>query len=280
MHDIHETVRRLGNVATRAQLLRLGYRPRELTDAVRSGVLQRLRRGHYINSGATQAQRAAITMGGRLACSSAASTYGLWSGSDATLHLAVPPTASRVTKPASTAVRLHWQQNLAESDSWRVGLPECLRGVVRCSSAESAIATLDTAISLGMANELTIRRIFAGEPIASRLVASRARAGSDSGVESLARQRLQRRGHDVRQQVVVPGVGRVDMQIDEQLFVEIDGFEFHSSPRHFAADRRRDAAFVLGGHRRLRFAAVDVLRRWDWVEKTIVEALGVSRVFI
>ncbi len=274
MQTIHDSVRQLGNVATRAELLRFGHRPRELTHAIRSGGLHRLRRGHYATADATPAQRTAVTIGGRLACSSAASTYGLWSGTDATIHVAVPPTASRVrTDPGAGDIRIHWQGDLRESECWRVSPADCLRGVVRCSDDESAVATLDTAVGLGIVDQRAIYQIFAKEPIRSRIVASRSRPGSDSGVESLARQRLQRRGFSVRQQVAVPGVGRVDMLIDERLFVEIDGFAFHSSPRDFALDRRRDAAFVLGGHRRLRFTAVDVLRDWYRVEQTILEVL-------
>ena len=282
VRELHETVRRLGNVATRAELLRFGHRPRDVTDAVRAGRLHRLRRGHYVTVDATPAQRAAVRIGGRLACWSAASTYGLWSGTDATLHIAVPPTASRLVKTGmDAAIRFHWQGDLEESDSWRVSLADCLRGVVRCSPAESAVATLDTAITLRKLDRGSIGRIFAGEPIASRIIASRARAGSDSGVESLVRQRLQHRGLEVAQQVAVPGVGRVDMLVEGRLFLEIDGFEFHSSPHAFALDRRRDAAFVLGGLQRLRFTATDVLRDWNRVERTVLEVLGpTSGMFI
>lgn len=275
---VHITVQSLGNVATRAELLQGGHRPRDLTEAIRSGQRLRLRRGYYATADATPAQRAAVKIGGRLSCSNAASTYGLWAdpgpGEHSALHIAVPPTAARLgTDRAAGDLRIHWQRDLEASDCWRVSLADCLRGVVRCSSEESAVATLDTAIGLGLVDRARIRAIFGTEPIRSRLVASRAYPGSDSGVESLARQRLQRRGLEVRQQIAVRGVGRVDMFVGGRLFVEIDGFEFHSSPRHFALDRRRDAAFVLGGHRRLRFTAVDVLRDWNRVERTILDAL-------
>ena len=71
-----------------------------------------------------------------------------------------------------------------------------------------------------------------------------ARAGhvSESGGESLLLFDLLVAGIDVRQQVRLPGVGRVDMIIGERLIIEVDGYEFHSTRADFEEDRRRDAA--------------------------------------
>lgn len=273
VHTLHDAVARFGNVATTQQLLSSGYSPHDLTNAVRDGILHRLRQGRYVTADATPAQRIAVSIGGRLTCVSAAARYDLWSGDDPRVHLAVSRNAARLGAAAPVPVRLHWRTTSPTIECWRVSLEDCLRAVVRCCDAETAIATLDTALGKRLVDASAIGRIFRAEPLRLRLIASRARKGSDSGVESIARQRLERRGLRVRQQVELPGVGRVDMSVDERLFVEIDGFGFHSSAVQFARDRRRDSAFVLGGHRRLRFAAVDVLRDWRRVERTILRAL-------
>lgn len=275
MTTLHDAVARCGNVATTQQLLRSGHTPHDLTNAVREGTLRRLRQGRYATAEATPAQRIAVSVGGRLACVSAAASYGLWSGDDPRVHVAVARNAARLGV-ATSMVRLHWQKISPSSECWRVSLEDCLRAVVRCCDAETAVATLDTALGKRLVGPSAIRQIFRAEPHRHRLIASRARVGSDSGVESIARQRPERHGLRVRQQVELPGVGRVDMSVEDRLFVEIDGFEFHSSPAHFARDRRRDAALVLRGHRRLRFTALDVLRDWPRVEHSILSALALD----
>lgn len=275
VNSLHDAAASWGHVATTRQLLSTGLRPHDLTRAVRDGTLVRLRQGRYATVDATPGQRAAVSIGGRLTCGSAAASYGLWSGHDRQVHVAVSRNGSRLApvNPSHAPVRIHWQTISPTSECWRVCLEDCLRAVVRCSDAETAVATLDTAIGTGLVDKSAIGRIFRDEPPRLVLIASRARPGSDSGVESIARQRLESRGLRVRQQIALPGVGRVDMAVEDRLFVEIDGYEFHSSPHDFARDRRRDAAFVLGGHQRLRFTAVDVLREWRRVEHTILRAL-------
>ena len=275
VNSLRDAAARWGHVATTQQLLSDGHRPHDLTNAVRDGTLLRLRQGRYATVDATPAQRIAASIGGKLTCGSAAASYGLWSGDDTHIHVAVSRNGSRLARatPVHVPVRLHWQTISPTSECWRVCLEDCLRAVVRCCDAETAIATLDTALGTGLVNRTAIGRIFRDEPLRVQLIASRARTGSDSGVESIARQRLEQRGLRIRQQVALPGVGRVDLSVEDRLFVEIDGYEFHSSRRSFANDRRRDAAFVLGGHRRLRFTAFDVLREWRRVEHTILRAL-------
>jgi len=106
-------------------------------------------------------------------------------------------------------------------------------------------------------------------PRAARERGALAQAGSDSGVESLVRQRLERRGHRVEQQVHVRGVGRVDMRIDGELYLEIDGYAFHSDAGSFERDRLRDSTLAELGHRRLRVSARQVVGDWRRVEAAI-----------
>jgi very-short-patch-repair endonuclease len=147
-------------------------------------------------------------------------------------------------------------------DCWRVSFDDCLRSVARCADEETAVAVLDTALSSGAVTLTALRRLFAAEPARSRRVASLARPGSDSGVESIVRQRLEARGHVVAQQLHVPGVGRVDMLVDGALYLELDGFAFHGDRRAFERDRARDVALALSGRRRLRLSASQILDEW------------------
>ncbi len=137
---------------------------------------------------------------------------------------------------------------------------------------------LDTALSAGVATVAGLSRIFRDEPENARSVAASARPGSDSGVESIVRQRLQARGHIVEQQVHVSGVGRVDMRVDGLLYVELDGFAYHSGRAAFERDRIRDTALALAGGRRLRVSAIQVLEHGDEVVATIEALLATPEI--
>lgn len=270
-----KVLERYGGIATAAQLAAAGATPRDLTRIVREGHAVRLRRGVYALPGALPSAVAAAREGGRLSCVSAARSFGLWGGMDARLHLRVPAHATRL--PPSTAVR-HWVDDEGSEECWRVSLDDCLRSVVRCADEETAVAVLDTALSSGAATLTSIRRIFASEPMQSRRVASLARPGSDSGVESLVRQRLEARGHIVAQQIHVSGVGRVDMLVDGVLFLELDGFAYHSDRRAFERDRARDVGLALSGRRRLRLSAVQVMTAWEAAVAAIEGVLAIPEM--
>jgi very-short-patch-repair endonuclease len=250
-----------GGAATVRTLRLAGATSRALSAALDAGRLVRPRRGVYALPSLPPAGMDALRVGGRLSCVSAARSYGLWGGTDGRTHLRFPRHAGRA---GEAAVR-HWGDSEPEAELWRVSLADCLRSVVRCGDRETAIAVLDTALSAQKVNPATLRRLFDGEPETSRRIATEARPGSDSGVESILRQRLHARGHLVEQQVAVAGVGRVDMRVDGVLHVEVDGFAYHADQASFERDRLRDAALELQGLRRVRFAAKQVIDDADAV---------------
>jgi very-short-patch-repair endonuclease len=231
-----------------------------LTAAVRDGSLRRLRKGIYAVPTASTAAVAAIAARGRLSCTTAARSYGLWAGDDVRLHLQFAPNAR--AGPRDGAV-CHWFPVEPQREAWRVSVEDCLRSVARCADEETAVAVFDTAISAGLTNPVALREVLSGQPANVRARASLARAGSDSGVESIVRQRLQRWGHVVDQQVHVGGVGRVDMRIDGTLYLEIDGFAFHKGREQFERDRARDAVLAARGLRSLRVSAAQVMGEWE-----------------
>lgn len=240
------------------------------------GRILRVRNGRYVSPSARESVRLAASLGARLSCVSAAHSYGLWGGTDRRTHVLVPPNAGRAGPGREDVVR-HWRSVAEHTECWRISLHECLRSVVRCADEMTAIAVLDTALSSGQVTPSAIERIFAGEPQRSRKVAAQARPGSDSGVESILRQRLTARGHRVEQQLAVRGVGRVDARVDGELFVEVDGFAFHRDHDAFERDRIRDTGFALLGAPRLRFAARQIISEPDAVVATIEDVLVVVR---
>ena len=63
----------------------------------------------------------------------------------------------------------------------------------------------------------------------------------------------------------------------ERLIVELDGFAFHKSRRHFEADRRRDAKLMVAGYRVLRITQERLANEPDKVLAEIRALLSVGR---
>ncbi|QNE34829.1 type IV toxin-antitoxin system AbiEi family antitoxin domain-containing protein [Leifsonia shinshuensis] len=258
-------LRELGGAATTHQLRMAGATPEDLRRAVRGGALDRVRKGVYVSPLMDGAALEAIRAGARLSCVTACASYGLWSGTDRRTHVTLSPQSRR----APPGLTCHWRPVEAHPELWRVSLADCLRSVARCADEETAVAAFDTALASGHVSPSGLRRILEDVPKAARERGALARPGSDSGVESVVRQRLERGGRLVEQQTHVRGVGRVDMRIDGELYLEIDGYAFHSDADSFERDRLRDSALAQRGARRLRVTARQVMEDWNRVEAAI-----------
>jgi very-short-patch-repair endonuclease len=286
-----EVLARFGNIATRQQVIDAGLSGTDLTRAVRLGEIRRIRRAHYARVGATKEAAAAVRVGGKLAGVSAARSYGLWSGLDERVHVAVARNASRLRTSYGLGsshdltpdtsdhnIVIHWVDDYASQECWRASLPSTLRQVVAWSDRETAIACVDTAITKLGLDRASIIQIFADAPPADRLIASAARPGSDSGPESIARQRLENIEVRCIQQVFFAGVGHVDMLVrGTRVVIEIDGYEYHSSPAAYEEDRRRMAELVARGYIVVRLSYQRVMFDWPWCERMVLAALSQFR---
>lgn len=287
MQPVELAIDRFGSIATRRQLIALGYSRADLSRAVSAGIVSRVRRGWYASRSATREQLVAVRVGGRLTNTSAARSFGLWAGTDTRVHVAlqrgasrlrqpVLPSAENASRPLDEVVR-HWTElgRIDQtSDTWRVPLFTCLRSVVRRCDRETAIACLDTAMRTFALTQEDIAAIFANEPARSRLIASRAHGGCDSGIESIACQRFTRLGLPVRHQVRFRGIRPVDLVVGRRVIVELDGREFHAQSAAFSRDRRNDAELVALGYVILRFTYAQVMYEWAFVERTVLAALA------
>jgi len=81
---------------------------------------------------------------------------------------------------------------------------------------------------------------------------------AESPLETLARAALVMSGFRVEAQVVVPGVGRVDLVVDDEVAVEVDGWEFHQGRESFERDRARDRLMLTRRMPVMRFTARDL----------------------
>ena len=154
------------------------------------------------------------------------------------------------------------------NECWRVSLLESVRQTARWCDRETAIACLDTAhrfVSHG-----AILRAFAHEPLSSRLLAAASRPGSDSGTESLVRQRCAAIGIDLVQQIEIAMVRRVDAGIrGTRIVIEVDSRAHHDDSTAFERDRRRDAQLVALGDTVIRLTYRQVTENWPWCERMI-----------
>lgn len=83
-------------------------------------------------------------------------------------------------------------------------------------------------------------------PRAARIDVSDCDGLAESGVESLVRVALRDAGLSVESQVRIAGVGRVDLLVEGQVIVEVDGREWHRDQQ--SRDYRRDLEATKRGY--------------------------------
>lgn len=288
-------VNQFGGIATRQQLINTGLSGYDLTRAVRSGRIIRVRQARYATLDASPDAIAATRVGGLLAGISAAKSYGLWSGMDRRLHISVGTNSARLRTNVAPSFRpagrhltpdtshrrivIHWLVGGAVPElgpeCWRVPLGACLRQVVEWSDQETAIACLDTALRLTPLRPLDIAELFSRAPVADRLIAAESRYGCHSGTESLVAQRLRFLAISFRQQVLIEGVGRVDFGIrDTKVILEVDSRLYHDDPEAYERDRWRDAELVKRGYTVIRLSYLRITTDWAWCVSIIRAAIS------
>jgi very-short-patch-repair endonuclease len=85
-------------------------------------------------------------------------------------------------------------------------------------------------------------------------------ARAESPAETVTRYELRAAGHRVTPQRVFPGIGRVDLVVDDAVVVETDGRDYHSDPAAFSRDRRRDRQLAAMGFVVLRYPSGEAIR--------------------
>lgn len=261
-----------GQAARRSTLFRHGISRDEIEASLASGFLVRPMRGWYATGAADSDQLRAIMAGARLGCVSALRRWGVWSGPANDLHLHCAPTSSRLRlDKAQTVLGLqpllphpsvppqragqmneiwrcgagapvvHWSANTSEAGAldWIVSPTNALAQAVRCQEAEHAVACIDSALHLGAVSVQEWESIRRGLPERLRPLGGRVDARAGSGNESIVRLRLRAAGFAAEPQVQIPGVGRVDLVVDELVALEVDSEAFHSSSDQRRTDRDR-----------------------------------------
>jgi very-short-patch-repair endonuclease len=278
--DLEDSIRSLGGVAPTYRLLRKGWTGRQLSAAVHAGTIVRVRQGWYASPLESPDRLAAWRVGGRLTCVSGAARLGLWTRPTEAIHVAVPPTASRLRQPFDMGSRLavdsgvvvHWRARRTGSAFVESPLT-CLIDMCRCEPPDFVVAAVDCALHAGLVSRSTWLRTLADLPLGLRLQLADVDGRSESIIESLCRFRCRRLGLTVRIQVAVVRGVRVDLLIGDSLIVEVDGREHHADPAAFERDRTRDAQLSALGYRVLHFSYRQVMFDWPAVQASILAAM-------
>lgn len=219
-----------------------GWDRRAIARGVEAGRILRVRRGWYATPATRPEVVTAARVGGRLTCLAALRVHGAWTLHPTGVHIRVS-SGVRVQRP--TDVRLHWTP-------LRVGpgvdtIEEALECATSCADLRALIAVAD---SLANRRPLRVDRLRAvlNSSARGRRVLDQLDPAAESGIETLLRLALRARRIRVRSQVVIPGVGRVDLLVGDRLVLEADGYQWHSDRVAFERDRDRDRELVRRGY--------------------------------
>jgi very-short-patch-repair endonuclease len=179
------------------------------------------------------------------------------------------PRDSRIRIVPSDPVRVHWREMPATGSRLLLDPLESLRDATGCVDAESLAVMADSALHTHPGLLTEWRAFCESVPSARRAPLLWADGICESGIETLTWLRIRSLPVDVRRQVRIGQIGRVDFVVGERLVIEVDGEEYHTDPRQFESDRARDALLAARGYIVLRFSYRQVTQRWTEVAAAV-----------
>lgn len=242
-------------IMTYAELRADGLSRAGLRTALREGTLRRARRDVYLSADAPDRAFAAQRVGGRLDCVSAVAELGVFVLDPRPLHVQVEPNRARQRSPHSRRVRmpqdgsvvLHWRsEDLGGAHT--VGIVSAVACAVQCQPPRAAVATLDSALHLGVIGEDDLGDVFAAIPGKYRILRPLVDGRAEAGSETIARLLMRGLGVHVEIQQFIEGVGRVDLVVDGWLVIECDSRAHHGGWAAQERDRQRDLALAERGY--------------------------------
>lgn len=218
-----------------------------------------------------------MRVGGRLTCLSLLALLNVFVLRSDGVHVHMAPNASRMRAPHSRAVRLeprgrraatlHWV-TLADAvpEDWTcVSVIDALAHAIVCQPPRAAVATIDSALHLGVIAFEQIADVFRILPAKYAPLRALVDGRAESGPETLVRLMLRGLGCSVELQVEFAGVGRVDLLVDGWLVIECDSREFHQTWEQQVRDRERDLTLAARGYPTLRLTAAQIMYSPDEV---------------
>lgn len=253
---------------TYRQLREDGWTRHRVETAVASGALVRVRRGRYVSASVDSTVQDAACLGGRLDCVSLLSLLGVFALDPGRLHVQFDRDASRLPERPSGVVA-HWRSTVAPRGALRADLLEALAQAVMCQGPRAGIASVDSALHLGLVTGAEVDAIFDKLPRRYRRLQNLVDGSAESGPETFVRLILRALGARYETQVRIRGVGRVDFLVEGWLIIECDSRAHHSSIEAQLRDRRRDRVAASAGYLTLRVVAEEILYRPELVREAL-----------
>jgi len=277
MNDIPSLIGEGGGLVHKRDLVARGARDRDLTWAVRHGLVRRPRRGWYTTFAPSDPRYIAVRAGGRLTGASALALIDAWQWeSSPAITVSVPRNASRLRRVKG--VRLVWDDlELRERGSnFSVEPRDALLEALLEVPFEEAVALLDWAVDRRIIDGDEIPRFVAGLPVDMGGIDAWVERSGESFLESVTRTRLLARGHSVVSQEGLWNGQRIDFVVDGVLGIEVDGRTYHAST--FESDRRKDLEIVISGRAILRLSYSMIRNDWSRVVAAIDAAVSNHRL--
>lgn len=274
MRDLLIDMDAAGGAATRKGLIQLGHTHRSLRAAVHAGLVREVGRSWLVLPAVNPSVVRALEQGGVLGGASALRSFGIWVTAATPTQIATPP--HKGVRAAVHGTRI-WEPFELDARPWRVSVVHALAQHASRVPRVEAIASIDSALHLGLVTEADLDRLFELLPQRCSGWRDDLDARAESGLETHVRVPCRDRGWRVRSQVPAPGGGRSDLLIEDWLYIETDGDRWHDHVGQAGRDRRRNAAITDAGGRWLRFGHADVLDRFERTMATIELVLAQGR---
>ncbi len=259
----------------RRDLVAHGWTDRALRAAVSEGRLLRPRSGAYLAGDTAGDLVEACALGGRLTCVSELARQGVFVLDASSLHVHLHDVRV-VSHIAVRSTRRHWGRlrRTPHPCSTAVEFFDAMACAVRCQPLRAAVASLDSALRLGLIDNDDLDELFRVLPGRHRVLRRLIDPRAESGPETLLRLVLRSLGVSFDVQVDIGGVGRVDFVVDGWLIVECDSQEFHSTWDQQRRDRRRDQSAAALGYATYRPIAEDIMWHADEVRAALAGLLS------
>ena len=271
--DAASAIGRLGGAARWTQLRDAGVARAALARDLHRGAIERPWRGCYVLPGTPTPRVLATVFRAELTCVTALAAWGLPIATpDARTHLLVPRDRglSADDRRDSARVRLH----RADHQVWNVPVLDAAVAIgmaTSCLAPRDLVAVVDGALR----RRLVTLELLRDLPTRASTVwlATTTDGRAESLIESLARLEIVVAGLEVRSQVEIDGIGRVDLVV-EDIVIETDGRKHHDTRDDFVRDRWRDRELQKRGYRIARFAYSDVVEHPGTVASEVLALLG------